>query len=402
MKTKLLKERLDYLNVIGDSSHINHKDEHTIVNLTQYFKNNFGFKILRNHKNLQFMSLEEARTIVVTFTRNKNSKGSIIKVEFPGGFLYGNTVVREQEIKTVIDKMWNDLSIETCPYSTAFDIAVDRMGATFGSHGICLTDTKYKLIHRKSKKFKYKVSTHHNNPDDLSEQTGQIISSNKFLMRSYDRIFALRQRYNTIAKTHYSAYFWKTYRGYERVLREEVKFKKELCGMFNILFWGHDMPLSKILPKCLSLFIKNHRFVYADTGEAVEEMDGLFYREDVKPLKRYIEDKGVEAPEKLIYKEEKIHLQKVMDKLATYYFEKGELEHLGSEAFARQLGGHIQSNAEKLIQNLKDRLQTELALSPKSKHSKIRIKYIDKITSLYEMKNKLEKELDFAIATMAY
>lgn len=281
----LLKERIDFINVLGDTSHINHSTDYGFQKLKDYFCLKHGFNHDRGRRDVIFYSPKGARTIVVEFTRNRQNGSPIIKVKFPGSFLYGCQKKREGEIRNFISTVWSDLGIESLPYTNEFDVAVDTLGATFEEIGIDLNSPKWILKNKRSRKFKYKVHPHHNNLYDHCEKTGQTVIGTRFKFRWYDRQMALDQKYNGEDYKAYRDYYKELYESFNRVLREEVKLKKELCDLFNLLFWGSKKSFSQTLPHCLALFIKNHQFIKTSTGKSSKRLEHNFYITRQIPLK---------------------------------------------------------------------------------------------------------------------
>ena len=131
--------------------------------------------------------------------------------------------------------------------------------------------------------------------EDHCEKTGQTVLGTRFKFRTYDRIMALEQRYKKDDYIHYRAYYYELYESFNRVMREEVKLKKELCDLFNILFWGGKKSLEKTLPHCFALFIRNHKFISTKTGEPNKRIENNFYIDEQMLLKEAQKDLGFEG-----------------------------------------------------------------------------------------------------------
>lgn len=379
--TIVLKERLDFINVLGDSSHINHSSELGFQKLKDYFCNTHGFSYERANRDVNFHSPKGVRKIIVNFTRNRQNGSPIIKVKFPGSFLYGCQRSREAEIRNFITTVWEDLSIDSLPYTNEFDIAVDTLGATFKKHGIDLNSPKWKLINKRSRKFKYQVHPHHNNAEDHCEKTGQTVLGTRFKFRTYDRIMALEQRYKKDDYIHYRAYYYELYESFNRVMREEVKLKKELCDLFNILFWGGKKSLEKTLPHCLALFIRNHKFISTKTGEPNKRIENNFYIDEQMLLKEAQKDLGFEGTSLKTLKHNAPKYNKEI------LFKKLALAHLAERgSFLKsmeQLMDYAKENIEfyidEHITNLTKSYQTNLLLAQSDKEKR------DKIISDYHL-----------------
>lgn len=392
----VLQERLDFINVLGDSSHINHSSEIGFQKLKDYFNVTHGFDYDRRKRDVLFFSPKGSRTIIVEFTRNRQNSSPIIKVKFTGSFLYGCQREREGEIRNFIERVWNDLGIESLPYSNEFDIAIDTLGASFEEIGIDLNSNKWKLINKKNARFKYSSQPFHNNPNDLSEKTGQVVEATRFKFRWYDRILAMEQKYKKEEYQEYCAYYYELYDSFNRVLREEVKLKKELCSLFNVLFWGSKKSFDITLPACLSLFIKSHQFINTKTGKPNKRMEENFYLKENTSLRKTQMNLGEEGSPlyTLKYNPPKYNKKILAQKLALAHLaEKGRVVKSMDELFV-----HVEENMDFIldeqIKNLTKNYQTNLLLSQgdMDKKAKIVAKYILEKNKLLEAKKELQEE----------
>jgi hypothetical protein len=383
METKLLEERLDYIKIMGDSSHISHGQELTYFKLKKYFFNTWKMELYQRGHTLKFRTHLCDRTIVVTFTKAKGAiKGNRIEVEFPGSFLYGDLDEREYQIRAFISQVWEDLGIPQEPYVAVFDICIDRLGATFGSHGVRLNDNRYKITHRRSSKFKYNAQPFHMNSEDRQEQTGQMVYANKFDAKWYCRTFALKDRYNSYQYKNYADWYWRLYAEYERVLRFEIKFKKELCALFSILFFSHRMPIKKILPKCMTLFASNHKFVHAKSGRPIKRMEELFKEEKLLTLKEYQAMVPSFGDDDLKYKAPKYDENRLINQISRHMLATGGISDTEIFKTVFKTRRALRKEIRSYICELEGRLIRELKLAPAKSHGEITERYQTELAEL--------------------
>ena len=393
--TVLTDLKLDFLNAIGNSSDIHHKSDIDFYKLKIYFKKELGMIVSKRGKDLEFKTHELfQKTVVVEFSKKKGKmKGNQIEVKFPGSFFIGDQRERVNEAKRITFKIFEDLNIKEHPHTSMFDICIDRLGASFDSHGVRLNSKDYEIQHRKSKKFTYDPHPYYNDPKDHSRQTGQWIWANKFLWRTYERFLALRQKYNLPQYEEYRNYYNELYEGYEHVLREEIKFKKELCNLFNILFWGHNMYIDQILPKCLSLFSKNHKIIDTRTGKPVQRIEDIFNREEVKSLKHYAGMIGVDSPKRFIYGQKKYNDKTIHSQMSKHYLQQEDVCEEDILKISLKIRKNLIRDINDLIEDIKDRMKTELIMTPPKQRQKIKEQYQQEINRLENSKKKFGDDL---------
>lgn len=392
----LLKERIDFINVLGDTSHINHSSEIGFHKLKDYFCGNHGFNHDRGKRDLTFYSPKGSRTIIVEFTRNRQNASPIIKIKFTGSFLYGCQREREIEIRNFVETVWQDLSIESLPYTNEFDIAIDTLGATFESHGIDLTSDQWKLINKRRKNLKIHIQGFHNNPKDLTEKTGQTVLGSRFKFRWYDRIMALEQKYKGEEYLEYRSFYYALYLSFSRVMREEIKLKKELCDLFNLLFWGSKKSFDQALPPCLALFVKNHKFINTTTGITNQRLEENFYANGEVPLGQVQKELGIEGSplSKLRYSAPKYNKKLLIKNLAKAHLSEKRSVIKSMNELLFYVQQDLEFILDEQILDLTKNYQTSLLLAKddEDKRSKIVEEYHKEKQKLIQIKKNFKEE----------
>ena len=81
----------------------------------------------------------------------------------------------------------------------------------------------------------HKHTKHYNNEDDPIEETGISVNNSRFEFALYDRIIKLDKYARTPYQMWYVNYYRSLYEDAKRVLRIEIRLKKELwMRLFNL------------------------------------------------------------------------------------------------------------------------------------------------------------------------
>ena len=277
---EIFKPRLDWLSVIGDIPHIDRdKDLNAIIK----FFSSIGFHKMEKRDRPTFRS--NIYGIEVSFGRKRNTGNSFLKIEFQGQFFADSMENSEHKINMFVDLLWKTYGIITPPKVTRIDLSTDIKEVSHLDLFPDFSDGKYAIITNSKSQPKFNHSKHYNNEDDPTEETGISVNNSRFEFALYERIIKLDKYARTPHKMWYVNYYRSLYEDAKRVLRIEIRLKKELCKYFNIAFFSNKMPLQECVIKSLAHFNHHHRIYDTERECFLEHIDKLFYREEYQSIK---------------------------------------------------------------------------------------------------------------------
>jgi hypothetical protein len=394
-----LAPELDYLTVTGSTTKINLDSDLHKGNLRAYFVIKHGFKKSISggkRATLVFESPKHMRKIFISFRKKGGGKkGTMIMMDFPGSYLYGGeSQERINEVKNFAERVFKDLKMESGPHFSQVDIQIDRLGASFQSHGTPLHTGEYKLQHVTRGDIWHKVQPHFNDPKDKTKQTGQEVKCNKNSRVTYSRQFALTQKYSTPDYKYYKKYYDELYQGHKSILREELKFKKGSLEHFNTSFWGLNRPVRIIMKEMLSRYNEQYKYIDTETGKAVEDLEKLFGFGKFKSRKELFNELGMEPPKgELRLSDTTRDPRYFFKQLAAYCLENKNVSSKDFLLFAFQLRKDIPRIIDQEVENLINRKKAKKSIRPKEEWEDIDKYYDQLIEQALEQKKRFPENL---------
>lgn len=277
---EIFEPRLDWLSVLGDTPHIDREDD--LEALVKFF-DSIGFHKMKKRDRPTFRS--NIYGIEVSFGRKRKTGNNFIKIEFQGQFFADSMERSELKIKNFIDLIWKNFGVLTAPKVTRIDLSTDIKNISHKDLFPDFANERYCFVTNSKNKPKIKHSKHYDNDDKPSEETGISVSNSRFEFAIYERLLKLDKYAKVEHKAWYVDYYRKLYDEAHRVLRIEVRVKKELCEFFNIAFFVDKMPLALVVKKSLAHFNHHHRIYDSEKECFLEHIDKLFYREEYQSIK---------------------------------------------------------------------------------------------------------------------
>jgi len=387
---------IDLTIVTGSSTKINLKNELHRQSIRNYFIKELGFKRNLKTSKFAFESPSGFRTVHVRFEKQKGGKkGTLVMLDFPGSYMYGDPQLRMNEIRNFSETVFEKLEIDGGYHFSQMDLTIDRLGATFETHGYCLNSKDYKIIHTRSKRFSPKVQAFHNNPDDLSEQTGQRIKNSRMWWRTYAKLLQIAQELQSEEYQYYREYYEEKFKGHNRVLREEIKMKGDFLDSINAMFWGLGFPINRIIKESLTRFGELYKIIDIKTGKPVKDLEDLFNFGYYTTKKEIFKEIGMAPPTKSMkYSDIKKDPDGLYKDLANHFLalEKFNIKDFIGAAF--KLRKEMPRAIDRHIMNLNDRLKTELVMTPKKLHKDIKERYTKEIEEALEHKKRFPENID--------
>ena len=272
--------RLDWMSVLGNISHIDRESE--LPTLIKFF-NSIGFHKMENRKRPTFRC--NIHGIEVSFGRKRKSGQNYVKIEFQGQFFAQSMEQAEPIIKSFVKLIWETFGVMTPPKVTRLDYATDIKNISHKELFPDFADERYYFVTNSKNKPKLTHAKHYDNEDDPTDETGVSVDNSRFEFAIYERLLKLNKYAKISHKDWYVDYYKKLYGDADRVLRIEVRVKKELCEYFNIAFFVDDMPLQEVVKKSMAHFNHHHRIYDSEKECFLEHIDKLFYREEYQSIK---------------------------------------------------------------------------------------------------------------------
>ena len=277
---KVLEPRMDWLSVIGDINHLDR--ERSLPVLKEYFKA-LGFHQMDKRQRPTFRT--NVYGIEVSFGRKAKTGIIYIKIEFQGQFFADSMEQCEIKINSYVELIWKTFGVTTPPKVTRIDLTTDIKDISHKELFPDFADNRYYFVTNSKNKPKIKHSKHYDNEEDPSEETGVAVNNSRFELAIYERMLKLEKYERIPHKAWYVDYYKKLYGDAKRVLRIEVRAKKELCEYFNIAFFVDKMNLQEVVKKSLAHFNHHHRIYDSEKECFLEHIDKLFYREEYQSIK---------------------------------------------------------------------------------------------------------------------
>lgn len=280
-KLKIFDPRMDWLSVIGDIPHINRETNEELTAITEIMKK-IGFEPMAKRDRPVFRS--NIYGIEISFGKKRKTGSPFVKIEFQGQFFADTMENCDHKIKTFVQFIWQAFGVQTAPKISRIDIATDILNVGHKDLFPDFADKRYSIV-TNTKQPMYNHSKHYLKEDDPHEETGISVNNSRFEFALYERLLKLDHYELTPHKRWYVDYYRKLYGDAGKVLRIEVRLKKELCEYFNIAYFVDDQPMIDLLKKSLAHFNHHHRIKDNLKDEFLKSFDKLFFREEYESIK---------------------------------------------------------------------------------------------------------------------
>lgn len=276
----IYEPRLDWISVVGDIPHIDREAEEQMILL---FMSSIGFHKMEKRDRLTYRS--NIFGIEIAFGRKRNTGVRFLKIEFQGQFFADSLENCDVKIKSFVALIWQTFGVQSPPKITRIDIATDILNISHKDLFPDFSDKKYQIITNSKQSPKFSHSKHYSDQNNPSEETGISVFNSRFEFALYERLLKLDQYSKIPHKRGYVDYYRGLYQGASKVLRIEIRLKKELCEYFNIAYFLELKPLPEIIKKTLAFFNHHHRIKDIEENEFLSSIDKLFFRDEYESIK---------------------------------------------------------------------------------------------------------------------